>query len=147
VMWIAVESTFGSLWNARTISEHEASSARKLAHRYLESPGCNCGETAKWFISLCLWKLHAGILGSTYCCCAQSCTGENRGEFFQAIQTYGPYVHVMTSCVAVCPPVPPVKPTKAVFAPTAPGMLTVNEVVNVAFVTVSVIVIVSVVPS
>jgi len=61
-MWIAVESTFGSLWNARTISEHEASSARKLAHRYLESPGCNCGETAKWFISLCPWKLHAGIL-------------------------------------------------------------------------------------
>jgi hypothetical protein len=26
-MWIAVESTFGSLWNARTVLEHKASGA------------------------------------------------------------------------------------------------------------------------
>ena len=58
----------------------------------------------------------------------------------------GPYVQVMTSCVAVCPPVPAVKPTKAVFPPTVPGISMVQEFVKVALVTVSVMVIVRVVP-
>ncbi|SRR5216684_7369961 len=57
------------------------------------------------------------------------------------------YVQEMICCVAVCPPVPPVKPTKAVFPPTVAGILMVQEVVNVALVTVSVMVMVSVVPS
>lgn len=60
---------------------------------------------------------------------------------------HGPYVQVITSCVAVCPPVPALKPRKAIFPPTIAGILMVQEVVNVALVTVSVIVIVSVVPS
>ena len=47
----------------------------------------------------------------------------------------------------VCSPVPAVKPTRAVLPPTVAGMLIGQEVVNVALVTVSVMVIVSVVPS
>jgi len=43
--------------------------------------------------------------------------------------------------------VPAVKPTKALFPPTVPGTLIVQDVVNVALVTMSVMVIVSVVPS
>src|ERR1700724_344708 len=57
------------------------------------------------------------------------------------------YVHEMICCVAVSPPVPPVKPTKAVLPPTVAGILMVQEVVNVALGTGSVMVIVSVVPS
>src|SRR5467141_3150189 len=59
---------------------------------------------------------------------------------------YEPYVQVMISCVAVCPPVPAVKPTSAVFPPTVAGILIPQAFVNVALVTVSVMVIVSVVP-
>ena len=47
----------------------------------------------------------------------------------------------------VCRPVPAVKPTRAVLAPTAAGILIDQEVVKVALVTVSVMVMVSVVPS
>ena len=47
----------------------------------------------------------------------------------------------------VCTPVPAVKPTSAVLPPTVAGMLIGQEVVNVALVTVSVMVMVSVVPS
>jgi hypothetical protein len=64
----------------------------------------------------------------------------------QATQVYGPYVQEMI-CVMVCSPVPAVKPTSAVFPPTVPGMLIAKDVVNAAFVTVSVMVMVSVVPS
>ena len=56
------------------------------------------------------------------------------------------YVQVAI-CVMVCSPVPAVKPTSAVFPPTVPGMLIAKDVVNAAFVTVSVMVMVSVVPS
>ncbi len=51
------------------------------------------------------------------------------------------------TCVVVCNPVLAVKPTRAVLPPTVAGMLIGQEVVNVALVTVSVIVMVSVVPS
>ena len=47
---------------------------------------------------------------------------------------------MITSCVAVCPPVPALKPMKAVFPPTVPGTLIVQDVVNVALVTASVMV-------
>jgi hypothetical protein len=57
---------------------------------------------------------------------------------------YGPYVQV-TICVIVCSPVAAVKPTSAVLPPTVAGMLIGQEVVNVAFVTLSVMVMVSVV--
>src|ERR1700730_1773003 len=67
-------------------------------------------------------------------------------KLYCCVRRHGPYVQVMTSCVAVCPPVPAVKPTKAVVPPTVAGISIVQEVVNVALVTVSVMVIVSVVP-
>src|SRR3981189_2555697 len=54
---------------------------------------------------------------------------------------------LIRSCVAVCPPVPPVKPTNAVFPPSVAWLHATDGVVNVALVTVSVMVIVSVVPS
>ena len=56
-------------------------------------------------------------------------------------------VQVMISWVATEPPTPPPKPTYAVFAPTTPGIFSAVLVVNVALVTVSVMVMVSVVPS
>ena len=56
------------------------------------------------------------------------------------------YVHETICCVAVCPPVPPVKPTRAAVPPTVPGISMVQEFVKVALVTVSVMVMVSVVP-
>src|SRR5258706_149459 len=62
-------------------------------------------------------------------------------------EAYEPNVQVMISCLGVSPRVPAVKPTSAVFPPTVLGMLIAQEVVNVALVTVSVMVIVSVVPS
>src|SRR5215469_15167258 len=56
-------------------------------------------------------------------------------------------VQFRISWVAVFPPVPAVKPTKAALSPTTLGMLTAQLVVKVAFVIVSVMVIVKVVPS
>ena len=58
------------------------------------------------------------------------------------------YVQVITSWVAVKPPVPAVKPTNAVFPPTVAGMLIGHDVVKVSAGTaVSVMVMLSVVPS
>jgi hypothetical protein len=56
-------------------------------------------------------------------------------------------VHPIISWIAVSPPVPPVNPTYAVFPPTVAGILIGHVCVNVAFVVVSVIVIVKFVPS
>jgi len=56
-------------------------------------------------------------------------------------------VQFRISWVAVEPPVPPVKPTKAVFPPTILGMSTTQLVANLAFVVVSVMDMVNVVPS
>jgi hypothetical protein len=107
--------------------ERESSSAQNLSEAVLRTAG-------------------AVTPGATYCCCARLRTGENRTEFSRATQVYGPYVQEMI-CVMVCSPVPAVKPTSAVFPPTVPGMLIAKDVVNAAFVTVSVMVMVSVVPS
>jgi hypothetical protein len=52
----------------------------------------------------------------------------------------------MISCVAVRPPVPPVKPTYAVLPPTVPGIFTVHDVLKLALVVASVMVMLSVVP-
>ena len=71
------------------------------------------------------------ITGVAVCCC---------------VEPLAEYAHVMT-CVVVCVPVPAVKPTRAVLPPTVAGMLIGHEVVKVALVTVSVMVMVSVVPS
>src|SRR5689334_20718831 len=59
----------------------------------------------------------------------------------------GVKVQVSIFWLEVCPPVPPVNPTYAVLPPTTCGMLTDQLFVNVALVTPSVMVIVSVVPS
>jgi len=55
-------------------------------------------------------------------------------------------VQPMISCIAVLPPVPPVNPTYAVFPPTVVAMLIGHVCVHVAFVVVSVICIVKLVP-